>query len=111
MGTQQSAPNLPPLRRTEYEDPTNDNQKKAEILQEKFFLGIVNADLNDVDNILTLKRAIEIESVVTLDEVEAVIMQLSRGKAPGPDEIPSEILQLILPEWKIELAEAICQLF
>lgn len=49
--------------------------------------------------------------MVTPDEVEAVIMQLPRGKDPGPDEIPNEILQLVLPEWKIELAEAICQLF
>lgn len=111
LSTQQGAPHLPPLRRSEYEDQTNDNKKKAEFLLEKFFPGIVDVDLSDVDDILIPKRAIEIESVVTPDEFEAVIMQLPRGKAPGPDEIPNEILQLVLPEWKIQLAEAICQLF
>ena len=90
---------------------TNDNHQKEEILREKFFPGRVNAELSDIDKDLPPKRLVPIDMEVTPEEIENVLRQLPRGKAPGPDEIPNEILQLVLPEWKSQLAAAITQLF
>ncbi|KAI0990807.1 hypothetical protein K3495_g17380, partial [Podosphaera aphanis] len=86
---------------------TNDNHEKADILREKFFPTGVLADLSDLSDNWSPKRELDTNPEVTPDEVEEVLKRFPRGKAPGPDEIPNEILQLLLPEWKVELAHTI----
>lgn len=56
------------------------------------------------------KRSVFTCSIVTTDEVKVTMKSLTRGKTPGPDEIPNEILQAILPVLKLELALAISKL-
>ncbi|TQS36463.1 hypothetical protein Golomagni_03087, partial [Golovinomyces magnicellulatus] len=97
---QQGPPHLPALRRSINETLTNDNHQKEEILRERFFPGRVNAELSDIDKDLPSKRLVPIDVEVTSEEIENVLRHIPRGKTPGPDEIPNEILQLVLPEWK-----------
>ncbi|TQS34735.1 hypothetical protein Golomagni_04873 [Golovinomyces magnicellulatus] len=91
---QQGPPHLPALRRSINETLTNDNHQKEEILRDRFFPGRVNAELSDIEKDLPPKRLVPIDVEVTSEEIENVLRQLPRGKAPGPDEIPNEILQL-----------------
>ncbi|KAI0993722.1 hypothetical protein K3495_g14462 [Podosphaera aphanis] len=62
--------------------------------------------LSDLSDNWSPKRELDTNPEGTPDEVE-VLKRLPRGKAPGPDEIPNEILQLLLLEWKVKLAHTI----
>ncbi|POS82408.1 hypothetical protein EPUL_004122 [Erysiphe pulchra] len=92
------------------ETPTNCDKQKTPILQEKFFPLNLEADLSDLEENQRPKRSVIIKTEVKPEEVKCILSQLPRGKAPGPDEIPNEILQALLPEWKLELARAIINL-
>ncbi|KAI1003128.1 hypothetical protein K3495_g5074 [Podosphaera aphanis] len=105
--TQQGPPHLPPMRRTPQETPTNHTNEKADMLREKLFPTSVLADLSDLSGNWPPKRELDTNPEVTPDEIEEALKRLPRGKVPGPDEIPNEILQLLLPDWKVELARSI----
>ncbi|KAI0997922.1 hypothetical protein K3495_g10269, partial [Podosphaera aphanis] len=106
-GVQLGPPHLPALRRNSDDTPTHDNGDKAKILQEKFFPNRVEADLSDITTNWHRKRTIKVRAEVTPAEFEDLVRQPPTGKAPGPDEIPNEILKSMLPEWKSEMAAAI----
>ncbi|KAI1007292.1 hypothetical protein K3495_g934 [Podosphaera aphanis] len=106
-GVQLGPPHLPALRWNSDDTPTHDNSDKAKILQEKFFPNRVEADLSDITANWHRKRTIEVRAEVTPAKLEDLLRQLPTGKSPGPDEIPNEILKLMLPEWKSEMAPAI----
>ena len=48
-GKSQASPHIPPLRRTDRDNTSNDNILKAQILAEKFFPEGGQADLSDID--------------------------------------------------------------
>ncbi|KHJ30011.1 putative zinc knuckle domain protein [Erysiphe necator] len=103
----QGPPHLPGLRRSETDPPTDDNRSKVAILSDKFFPKRVEADLSDMELIQQAKRHTIAIPDVTPDEVGRILKQLPRNKAPGPDEIPNEILQALLYDWRVDLAQAI----
>jgi len=78
---------------------------------EKFFPEGGPADLNNMDSEGQVAQALDIPSVVTAEQVEQAIHRLPNGKAPGPDNISNEILKVVAPLIKNDLAQAISRCF
>ncbi|TQS35012.1 hypothetical protein Golomagni_04582 [Golovinomyces magnicellulatus] len=104
---QRGPPQLPAMRRNENDHPTENNNEKVTILQEKFFPLWIEADLSDISVDWYPKRSVAISSKVTSRDVERILTYLPRGKAPGPDEITNDMLQDLLPEWSQKIADGI----
>src|SRR5437667_9331477 len=98
------------LRRNGQEEPTQDNEKRAQILAERFFPGEGLADLSDIKNNQQQTATIHISTIVTPEEVKKVIQKFLNGKALGLDSIPNEVLKIIASTIAEELAQAITQL-
>ncbi len=98
------------LRRNEQEGATLDDEKRAQILAERFFPGEGLADLSDIDGSQRTTSSIHIPTLVTPDEIKETIRKLPNGKAPGPDSIPNEVLKLIAPTVAENLAQAVTEL-
>jgi reverse transcriptase-like protein/retrotransposon-encoded endonuclease len=106
-GQAHTDPHLPPLRRTDQDEITSDNERKAAILAEKFFPQAGQADISDLQEAQYPANRIPIPTGVTKEEIEQLIRKLPNGKAPGPDGIPNEILKVIAPMISGYLAQAI----
>ncbi len=91
-------------------EATQDNEKRAQILTERFFPGDGLADLTDIKNDQQPTSTIHISTTVTPDEIEEAIHKFLNGKAPGPDSIPNEILKIIASTIKEDLAQAVSEL-
>ena len=98
------------LRRNGQEEATQDNEKRAQILTERFFPGDGLADLTDIENDQQPTSTIHISTTVTPDKIEEAIHKFPNGKAPGPDSIPNEILKIIALIIKEDLAQAVSEL-
>ena len=98
------------LRRNGQEEATQDNEKRAQILAERFFPGDRLADLTDIKNDQQPISTIHISITITLDEIEEVIHKFPNRKAPGPDSILNEILKIITSIIKEDLAQAVSKL-
>lgn len=96
---------LPALRRNEQESSLSDDDHKVEVLREKFFPTPTEADLSDIADETPAER-IQIAREVSVEEVTAIVNHLPRGKAPGPDGIPNEAIQAIIPDVAASLAHA-----
>jgi len=110
-GKSQASPHIPPLRRTDRDDTSNDNILKAQILAEKFFPEGGQADLSDIDGETPANHMLDISSTITSEQVEQAIHRLPNGKAPGPDGIPNEVLKEVAHVIKDDLAQAISKCF
>lgn len=104
-GKTQADPHLPPLRRTDQEEVTDNNVLKTAILTEKFFPQTGQADVSDLTEAQYPARRIPIPTEVTKEEIEQLIQKLPNGKAPGPDNIPNEILKIVAPVISERLAQ------
>src|SRR6266513_2747872 len=60
----------------------DNNEKRAQILTERFFPGDGLADLTDIENDQQPTSTIHISTTVTPDEIEEVIHKFLNGKAP-----------------------------
>ena len=97
---------IPALRRNGQEEATQDDEKRAQILAERFFPGDGLADLSDIENNQQQTATIHISTIITPEEVKKVIQKFPNGKAPGPDSIPNEVLKIIASTVAEELAQA-----
>jgi hypothetical protein len=107
----QADPHLPALRRQAQEPTTQDNQQKTDILAEKFFPTIGQADLSNIDLNLQPNHRLFIPHWISKESLLEVVKTLPNGKAPGPDRIPNEILKIIIPAIAEDLAQAISNCF
>lgn len=105
-GLAQGDPHLPRLRRGPDDIPTQDNAAKATILAERFFPQTGDADLSDISGTPT-ERRLPLSSAITALELEDVVLKLPNRKSPGPDGIPNEILKIVVPHIREDLAQAI----
>lgn len=110
-GKPQKSLHIPPLRRSDQEDAHDDNSTKAQILAEKFFPEGGGADLSDIDYEVPANRLLNISSTISAEQIEQAIHRLPNGKAPGPDQIPNEVLKVLAPIIKDDLAQAISKCF
>ena len=110
-GKPQASPHIPPLRRSDQEDAHDDNPTKAQILAGKFFPEGGQADLSDINNEMPANRMLDIPSTISAEQIEQAIHRLPNGKAPGPDNIPNEVLKVVAPFIKDDLAQAISKCF
>src|SRR5436190_18986480 len=101
---------MPALRRNGQEEATQDDEKRAQILAERFFPGDGLADLSDIENNQQQTTTIHISTIITPEEVKKVIQKFLNGKAPGPDSIPNEVLKIITSTIAKELTQVITEL-
>src|SRR6266480_6883781 len=100
---------IPALRRNGQEEATQDDEKRAQILAERFFPGDGLADLSDIENNQQQTATIHIPTIVTPEEVKKVIQKFPNGKALGPDNIPNKVLKIIAPIIAEELAQVVTE--
>ncbi len=100
------AAHISALRRSAQDEATQDNEKRAQILAERFFPGEGLADLRDINKNWQATSTIDVPTAVTPDEIIKIIKDTLNGRAPGPDGIPNEILKVITPEIAEDLAQA-----
>ena len=101
---------VPGLRRNAEEDLKTANDKKAQILGEKFFPPSGGANLSDIDPAHEYHR-FRMEFLVTPQEVEDVIQGLPNGKTPGPDQIQNEVWKRLSEDIAEDVADAITDIF
>jgi hypothetical protein len=65
------------------------------LLRESFFPTPPPADLSDLEE-LSYETPLDLPPI-TQREIEAAIQRTAPKKAPGPDEIPNQVLQLTAP--------------
>jgi hypothetical protein len=106
-GRPRELPHLPPLRRDEHSPYTPDNREKTEILAEKFFPPLEDADLSDMVEGASQSAPgrIFVGRNVTAAAVREVIRRLPGKKTPGPDGIGNEVLKLCSDEISGHLAD------
>ena len=68
---------------------------QTKILTERFFLGICQADLQDISS-QNFPLPLKISQIVSLKEIKDAIRKLSIGKATGPDRIPNKAIKAAL---------------
>ena len=102
---------IPPLRRSKDDPLKASNEEKTELLKEKLFPAPPQADLDDVMGDFAIREQLDIPLEVSADLVANMIAKLPNGKAAGPDGISNELLKLIAPDIKEDLAQAISKLF
>src|SRR5204862_2823402 len=83
---------IPPLRRMIHEQAHPDDMTKAQILAEKFFPNGGEADLSDLEGERQGEHILDIPPTVTKGDIDKVLRELPKNKAPGPDGIPNEVL-------------------
>jgi hypothetical protein len=93
-GRAREDPHLPALRKTPADPLRTTNIAKTELLREKFFPTIEEADLSDIETD-ELPEELEIDCEVTAEDVEAIIRNLPSRKATGPVAAPNEILRIL----------------
>ena len=101
---------MPPLRRSDREPFKWSNEEKAELLRENLFPMPPQADLSDLTAPHVEREQLNIPSEISAETVARTISRLPNGKAAGPDGIPNELLKLIAPDIKEDLAQAINRL-
>ena len=95
-GETKEDPHLPALRTDEQAPLQEDPGEKAKILAAKFFPATGQADLNDIaGGSQPESSSLEVEQSVSAKTISRVLKNLPSGKAPGPDEIPNEVLKLL----------------
>ena len=85
---------MPPIKDSQEVLQTS-SEEKVQILQEAFFPKPPVADLADIQGYQYPR--VDMPEDITTQEIEAVLQRVSVKKAPGPDEIPNSILQLLGP--------------
>ena len=109
-GTPQDDPHLPDLRKSPDSPLTVDNEEKTKILAGRFFLTIGNTDISDIAaEEPPERRLIDINPNISPKEICELIRKLPNNKAPGPDEIPNEILKVAVPAMAQSMAKASSQ--
>jgi len=108
-GKPQGPLQLPPLRKDDRSQPTNQFQEKAHILIDRFFPPPAQADLSDLP---VLRRenhqtVYSIPSDINWQELAETIRKLPNKKAPGPDELTNEVLKII----RLPLVVALQEIF
>jgi hypothetical protein len=87
-----------------------DSKEKAKILAGKFFPITGNADLSDIiAEEQPERRQVDVTPNISPEEISELVRKLPNNKAPGPDEIPNEILKIVVPETAQSLAKASSQ--
>jgi Reverse transcriptase (RNA-dependent DNA polymerase)/Endonuclease-reverse transcriptase len=109
-GKPHSDPHLPALRRQNSQQTTTNDQTCTEILVKKFFPPPPVTPPNLAEPSQD-RRALQMNPEVTKKEIKRVLKRLPRGKAPGPDRIPNEILSLLAPDISTDLAQALTKVF
>src|SRR2546430_3302889 len=103
----QEDPHLPDLRKSPDNPLTANNEEKAKILAEKFFPITGNADLSDIaGEEQPGRRLVDVSPNISPEEICELVRKLPNNKAPGPDEIPNEILKIVVPTIAQGLAKA-----
>ena len=97
---------VPSLRRDAEKDLETANDKKAQILGERFIPPSGGADLSDIDPAREHDR-FEMECLVTPQQLKDVIKSLPNGKAPGPDQIQNEVWKRLRKDIVEDVADAI----
>ena len=103
---EQASQQIPPLRRREEDPLQREAGEKAQILAERFFPRIGQADLSDIAGEPNPEQRVDIPYTITKEQVEETIQKLPNGKVAGPDNVPYEILKEIAPEISEGLAQA-----
>jgi hypothetical protein len=98
---------IPPLRRTAREQAHSDDVTKAQILAEKFFPSVGEADLSDLEGEQQGGRVLDIPPTVTKGEIDKVLLGLLSNKTPGPDGIPNEVLTALAHVLTPHMAQAV----
>jgi hypothetical protein len=98
-------PNIPALRRQEGAPLEDQNETKAEILAEKFF----PRETRQVTAEIQLSHQLNAPTILE-EEIQDIIKKLPTGKAPGPDEIPNEVLRDLREEITPGVTQAIRRL-
>jgi len=99
------------LRRSDQEDTHDDNPTKAQILAGKFFSEEGQANLSNINNEMPANHMLDISSTISAEQIEQAIHRLPNGKVPGSDNIPNEVLKMVAPLIKEDLAQAISKCF
>ena len=104
-------PHLPALRDHPDKEGTLDDVERTRLLAKRFFPDPPQADLSDIASEAQPTHTLEIDEEVTLEEIRGLLNSLPNNKAPGPDEIPNEILKALGPTIEQGLAGAISEAF
>ena len=80
---------------------------KAQILAEKFFPSVGEADLSDLVGEQQGGRVLDIPPTVTKGEIDQVLLGLPSNKTPGPDGIPNEVLTALAHVLTPHMAQAV----
>jgi hypothetical protein len=104
-------PQLPALRESLEAPATTNDVQRTQILVKKFFPEPPPADLSDIAQEPQPRSTLEINKEVTVEEVQGLLQRLPKNKAPGPDEIPNEVLQTLSSTINQGLAHAISTAF
>jgi len=105
------SPHISLLHRSDQKDTHNDNPTKTQILAGKFFPEGGQADLSDINNEMPVNHMLNISSTISAEQIEQAIHRLPNGKVSGPDNIPNEVLKVVAPLIKENLAQAISKCF
>jgi len=101
-------PHLLPMQRTGKSPATNNNNKKAKILTERFFLQLAPADLNNITS-KTLATCLRVNSNMTTEKMAKTISCLLNNKALRLNGIPNKALKTCSPLialWLADIAKA-----
>ena len=99
---------MPHLRKREGSPLSTTDEERTQLLAEKFFpqapTAVIASDTQP-------NRILTIPPQVTAEEVQGVINGLPKGKTPGPNGIPNEVLRAINQEISQPMAAAISRAF
>src|SRR5215469_18759833 len=94
------------MRLTANDPPVDHDQEKINMLQNTFFPARTPANLSDILDQPWEEQGRDTYEIIAC-ELQKVIMGLPKGKAPGPDSIPNEVLQRLDEGTVAQLALAI----
>ena len=74
-----------------------DVELKARLLRDICFLPSLEVDLSDIKG-FCYPSAISQQEEITEKEILKAVNRTSKDKAPGPDELPNRVIQLVVQE-------------
>jgi len=77
----------------------------------KFFSEERQADLNNINNEMSVNHMLNISSIISAEQIEQTIHRLSNDKASESDNISNEVLKVVIPLIKKNLTQTISKCF